>query len=66
MKKPANESTLREHPELTRAVLSCKVGRDALDRNCRPPANTTHAEYAMLCLLSAVEDIALAMMKGKQ
>ena len=63
MKKNTPKTALQRNPELYRARLSCKIGRDALEGTSKPPANTTSLEYAVFLLLHAVEDIAAAMEK---
>jgi hypothetical protein len=53
-----------KHPEtelewcIYRCVLSCKIGRDALDGKSDPPAGRTPTEYAIYNLLHAVEELA--------
>ena len=55
--KPANMA-------LYRVSLNCKIGMDALSgKNVIPPGSTP-LEYAVYCLLSAVEDLGKAM-EGK-
>ncbi len=48
------------HPNLYRAILSCKIGRDAIERTARPPDGLSPTEYALYNLLHAVEEIATA------
>ncbi len=53
-----------KNPELYRAQLSCKIGKDAIEG--RIPAERlagSAMEYAMYNLLSAIEDIAKALEK---
>ena len=50
------------HPGLYRAVLSCKIGRDAIEGKSVPPEGASAMEYAMYNLLHAVEEIANEMM----
>ena len=50
-------------PELYRARMSCRIGRDALDGKVDGiPVGIPALEYAMYNLLHAVEDMAAAMM----
>jgi hypothetical protein len=46
---------------LYRVSLSCKIGRDALEGIGTPIQGVTATQYALFCLLHAVEDIAKAM-----
>lgn len=46
---------------LYRAVLSCKIGREALDGNVDTPPGVSDIEYALYNLLHAVQEIAEAM-----
>jgi hypothetical protein len=46
---------------LYRVSLNCKVGRDALEGIGTPIQGVTATQYALFCLLHAVEDIAKAM-----
>ena len=55
---------LKRAPELYRAVLSCRVGRDVLEGTKTCPAGTSQTEYALFNLLHAVEDIAEHLAKG--
>jgi hypothetical protein len=48
-------------PALYRAQLSCKIGKDVIKGETKPPDGTTKIEYALYLLCSAIEDIALAM-----
>ena len=59
MKQP-NKSVIK-NPNLYRARLSCKIGRDALDGKADLPKGVNHLDYAMYNLLSAIEDIAKDM-----
>jgi hypothetical protein len=46
-----------------RAKMSCKIGRQALNGELVTPPGGTDKEYALYCLLSAIEDIANAIEK---
>ena len=46
---------------LYRAGLNCKIGRDAIEGKNRPPDGVQPLEYAVFCLLHAVEDLAVGM-----
>ena len=46
-----------------RCQLNCKIGRDALEKV--PPNIVTPLEYAMFCLLNAVEELSRIGEKGK-
>jgi hypothetical protein len=63
MKTPPTE--LQRHPGLYRAKLTCRVGRDALDRGGSKSCPYPPVEYALFCLLHAVEEIADAMIPPK-
>jgi hypothetical protein len=52
-------------PELYRAGLSCRIGRDIIAGEVKPPNGLSVIEYAIFNLLHAVEDIALSMEKEK-
>lgn len=46
-------------PIAYRAKLNCQIGRDALEGKGRPlPPGVSTVEYALFCLLYAVEDLA--------
>ena len=53
-----------KYPELYRATLSCKIGRDAIERK-NVPDGTSAQDYAIFNLLHAIEDIAKHLMKEK-
>lgn len=55
-----NPQTPREIA-LYRVSLNCKIGRDALEGIEAPIQGVTASQYALFCLLHAVEDIAKAM-----
>ena len=67
---PADE--LKRNAALYRVKLHCKIGRAALDGKAPPGLLCSNQEYAVFCLLHAVEDLALAMgeiqqlLKGKE
>jgi len=48
---------LKRVPELYRAAMLCKIGRDALD-GATVPVGVTPTKYPLFCLLKAVEEIA--------
>ena len=50
-----------KNPNLYRAQLACKVGRDALEGKTIPPHGTSPVEWAIYNLLHAIEDIAKEM-----
>jgi hypothetical protein len=50
------------HPGLHRAVLSCRIAREAIEKQTAP-ALATPMEYAVYNLAHAIEEIAEAMMK---
>ena len=52
------KDALQRVPELYRAALSCRVGRDVLEGTKTCPVGTSQTEYALFNLLHAVEDIA--------
>jgi hypothetical protein len=52
-----NKEQLKRFPALYRAKLSCKVGRDALEE-----LRDDRQDYALFCLIHAVEDIARHLM----
>jgi hypothetical protein len=60
------KDALQRVPELYRAALSCRIGRDALEGKTTPPPATSQTEYALFNLLHAVEDIAEHLAKGVQ
>lgn len=43
--------------ELYRMKLNCQIGRDALEGKTRPLNGCSQIEYAMYCLLHAIEDL---------
>jgi hypothetical protein len=51
------------HHGLYRAILSCTIGRDALERKGRIPPTCSPVEYAMFNLLHAVEELAKERME---
>jgi hypothetical protein len=55
---------LKRVPELYRAALMCRIGRDVLEGTITPPPGTSQTEYALFNLLHAVEDIAEHLAKG--
>ena len=66
MIRPKNNPTkcssdLVRHPGLYRAKLNCKIGRDALEGRKRDLPCDPY-DYALFCLLHAIEEIADAMM----
>ncbi len=54
---------LKISPELCRAQMHCKIGRDALEGKIE--SNFSQMEYAMFSLLHAVEEIATVMLKER-
>ena len=58
------KDALQRVPELYRAVLSCRIGRDVLEGTKTCPVGTSQTEYALFNLLHAVEDIAEHLAKG--
>lgn len=60
LEQKAKPQTPREYA-LYRVSLNCKAGRDALEGVTAPIHNVASTEYALFCLLHAVEDIAKAM-----
>jgi hypothetical protein len=52
-------SELNTTPELYRAKLSCKIGRDIISGEAQPPPYLSKTEYALFNLFHAIEDIAL-------
>ena len=56
-----NSSELARCPALYRARLSCKVGRDIISGETKPPCGLFPHEYALYNLLDAVADIARAL-----
>jgi hypothetical protein len=58
------KDALQRVPELYRAALSCRIGRDVLEGTKTCPAGTSQTEYALFNLLHAVEDIAEHLAKG--
>jgi hypothetical protein len=57
---------IKAHPELTRAIMHCGVGRSALNCEIAPPAGSTSLEWATYNLLCAVGEVAEAMMKAEK
>lgn len=53
-KPPQTETELAAY----RAKLNCAVGQKALDGLTDPPDGVSRTEYALYCLLSAVEELA--------
>jgi len=58
---PLPKDMIRSNPALCRAIISCRVGRDAMDGTLPPPQMATPTEYALYNLLHAIEDIATAL-----
>jgi hypothetical protein len=56
---PADE--LKRNAALYRVKLHCKLGRDALEGKGAENLPCSQQEYAVFCLLHAVEDLALAI-----
>ena len=56
---------LKSHPNLCRAILHCKIGRDAIDGKTSLPVGCSATDYALFCLLYAIEEIAEAMLPEK-
>ena len=63
--QPTPSEQLMENPSLSRARLTCALGRDVLTGTTLPPYRLSRTECAMYHLLQAVDDIALALMKDK-
>jgi hypothetical protein len=57
---------IKAHPELTRAIMHCDIGRSSLNCEIAPPAGCTSLEWATYNLLCAVGEIAAAMMKAEK
>jgi hypothetical protein len=53
-------------PDLCRARMTCGIGKAVLNRETTAPDGATKMEYAMYHLLSAVEDIAMYLLKEKE
>jgi hypothetical protein len=58
--KAITKHPVKEHPGLYRIKLNCAIGRDALDGKTDPPAGASRTEYALFCLLHAMEELAQA------
>jgi len=59
MSKP--ETKLQSHT--LRARISCKMGREVLNGDKNVPQGTTDIQFALYCLLEAIDDIAIAIEK---
>lgn len=57
----ATKANLTDNPHLYRAILSCKIGRDAIDSKTSLPKNISAMEWAIYNMLHAVEEIAEEM-----
>ena len=55
------DPVVRRKNALYRAMLSCAIGRDAIEGRIEIPANVSPMEWAMFNLLHAVEEIASAI-----
>lgn len=60
MTKPRTEYDF----SLWRAKASCAIGKKALNLEAETPPGSTPLEYAVYCLLSAIEDLAEMIDKG--
>lgn len=50
---------------LYRIGLNCSLGKQALDGEAQVPECCNKTDYALYCLLNAIEDIAVAMKEEK-
>ena len=57
MKKPETQIEWA----LYRCQSSCQIGRDVLDGKKAPPYGIAAIDYAVYCLLHAVEDLSIAV-----
>ena len=53
---------LVQNPNLYRAQLSCKIGRDVLEGKTAAPDGVQPIEWALFNILHAIEEIAMALM----
>jgi hypothetical protein len=57
---------LKKYPELYRAEISCKIGRDVLEGITKSPEGVSPVDWALFNILHSIGDIAAAMMKQQE
>jgi len=62
----AEADMLRRHPGLYRAMLACRVGRNAWENKATVPHGYTAGDWALYQLLFAVEEMTMALMPKKE
>jgi hypothetical protein len=62
-KKPTPQDELASTPDLYRAKLNFKIGRDVLSGEVKPPCGLTQIEYSLYNLLHGLEDLASYLSK---